>query len=86
MTRSASDEERGNLRVLPRALPGHHLHHQDQVSSHWSRAGILSSDWLLQEADPVLLLQPDRALPADCLHGGARLHAAAGLGGETLPG
>lgn len=31
----------------------------------------------------VLLLQPDRALPPDLQHGGARLHPAAGLGRET---
>ena len=53
------------------------------MSCDWLWAGILSCDWLLQAADPVLLLQPDRALPADRLHGGARLHAAARLGGET---
>ena len=56
------------------------------LSCDWSRAGILSCDWLLQAAHPVLLLQPDRALPADRLHGGARLHAAARLGGKALPG
>ena len=31
LTRSASNEKRGYLRVLSRALPGHHLHHQDQA-------------------------------------------------------
>ena len=63
--RSARSEKRSYLRLLPGALPGHHLHLQDPA------------------ADPLLLLQPDRALPADRLHGGARLHAAAGLGGEA---
>ena len=33
--------------------------------------------------DAVLLLQPDRALPPDRLHGHPRLHPAAGLGGEA---
>ena len=35
--------------------------------------------------DDVLLLQPDRALSADRLHGGAGLHAAPGLRGEAQP-
>ena len=44
----------------------------------------------LHHQDPttnaLLLLQPDRALRADCLDGGARLHAAPRLGGEALAG
>ena len=36
--------------------------------------------------DALLLLQPDRALSADRLHGGAGLHAAPGLRGEALVG
>lgn len=37
-----------------------------------------------QAEDPVLLLQPDRPLHPDCLHGGAGLHTSAGLRGETV--
>ena len=36
--------------------------------------------------DALLLLQPDRALSADRLHGGAGLHAAPGLRGEAVSG
>ena len=63
--RSTRSEKRSYLRLLPGALPGHHLHLQDPA------------------ADPLLLLQPDRALPADRLHGRARLYVAAGLGREA---
>ena len=37
-----------------------------------------------QAEDPLLLLQPDRPLHPDRLHGGAGLHTSAGLGGETV--
>ena len=53
------------------------------LSCDWLRAGILSCDWL-QAADAVLLLQPDRAVPPHLQHGRARLHPAAGLGGEAI--
>ena len=39
-----------------------------------------------QAEDSVLLLQPDRALCSHLLDGAARLHAAAGFGGEAHPG
>ena len=63
--RSARRTKRSYLRLLPRAVSGHHLHLQDQAE------------------DDVLLLQPDRALPPDRLHGGAGLHAAPRLRGEA---
>ena len=63
--RSARQEKRSYLRLLSRAVSGHHLHLQDPPE------------------DDVLLLQPDRALSADRLHGGAGLHAAPGLRGEA---
>ena len=37
----------------------------------------------LQTSHPVLLLQPDRTLRADLLHGSAWIHASTGFGGET---
>ena len=64
--RSARSEKRSYLRLLPGALPGHHLHLQDPA------------------ADPLLLLQPDRALPPDIFHGCAGLHPPARLGGEAI--
>ena len=67
-SRSPRNQERGDLRLLPGAVSGHHLHHQDQAE------------------DAVLLHQPDCAVPADRLHGGAGLHAAPGLGGEVVTG
>ena len=73
--------------VIYECCPEPYLDITFSIKIRWTVIGPeLSCDWLLQEADPVLLLQPDRALPADRLHGGARLHAAARLGGETLPG
>ena len=47
---------------------------------------ILKTELLLavQAADAVLLLQPDRAVPPHLQHGRARLHPAAGLGGEAI--
>ena len=35
-------------------------------------------------ADPLLLLQPDRALPPHIFHGCAGLHPPARLGGEAI--
>ena len=64
--RSSGQEERGEVRLLPRPLPGHHLHHQDT------------------QADPLLLLQPDRSLHPDRQHGGAGLHPPPGLWREVI--
>lgn len=64
-TRDARQKEHDNIRVLPRALRGRHLHHHDQ------------------ETDAVLLLQPDRAVRADLLHGPAWVHSTSRLGRET---
>ena len=64
--RSARQRQRGCVWLLPRALPGHHLHDQ------------------APEEDPLLLLQPDRALSAHFLHGGPGLHAAPGLRGKIV--
>jgi len=38
------------------------------------------------QEDALLLLQPDRALRADRLHGRPGLYAAAGLGREAIAG
>ena len=39
--------------------------------------------FVLQASHPVLLLQPDRSLRADLLHGSAWIYASTGFGGET---
>ena len=66
--RSAGHEERGDLRLLPRALPGHHLRRENPAEN------------------PLLLLQPHRALSSHRLHGRPWLHLAPGLGREALSG
>ena len=66
--RSACHEERGNLRLLPRALPGYHLRRENPAQN------------------PLLLLQPHRALSSHRLHGRPWLHPAPGLRREALSG
>ena len=66
--RSAGHEERGDLRLLPRALPWHHLRRENPAEN------------------PLLLLQPHRALSSHRLHGRPWLHPAPGLGREALSG
>ena len=65
--RRAGYQERSDLRLLSRTLPGHHLCGEDQ------------------EENPLLLLQPDCALPPHRINGRPWIHSPAWLGGKALP-
>ena len=80
--RGASQTERGDLRVLSRALSRHHVHDQDEVKKNTQKYPKKSKH--AQEADVVLLLQPHHPLHPHRIHGCAWLHFAPGFGREAL--
>ena len=85
--RGASQTERGDLRVLSRALSRHHVHDQDEVIPQKypkNTQKYPKKSKHAQEADVVLLLQPHHPLHPHRIHGCAWLHFAPGFGREAL--